>query len=70
MPIGSSAAQPSVRGLLTPDEVAEWLHVSKSTVYRLVEQRTFPFYRVSGVLRFDRVDVETYLRAGRSEPLG
>jgi excisionase family DNA binding protein len=70
MPIGSTAAQPPIRRLLTLDEVAELLRVSKTSVYRLVERRALPFYRVSGLLRFDHADIETFLYAGRIEPVG
>ena len=56
--------------LLTPDEVAELLRVSKTSVYRLVERRAIRFYRVCGLLRFAREDVHAYLGAGRVEPMG
>jgi len=70
MPIGSLAAQPPSRTLLTLEEVAELLRVSKTSVYRLVERRALPFFRVSSVLRFDLADVEAFLGAGRVEPVG
>ena len=56
--------------LLTPDEVAELLRLSKASVYRLVERRAIRFYRVCGLLRFEREDVRTYLGTGRVEPMG
>ena len=55
--------------LLTPDEVAELLRISKVGVYRLVEKRAIPFYRIRGSLRFDRKDVATYLKENRIEPV-
>ncbi len=70
MPTSSSAAKPPTRTLLTLDEVAELLRVSKTSVYRLVERRAIRFFRVSSVLRFDLADVETFLGAGRVEPVG
>jgi|GEM_PF-2656961 len=70
MPIGSSAAKPPARTLLTLEEVAWLLRVSKTSVYRLVERRALPFFRVSSVLRFDLADVEAFLGAGRVEPVG
>lgn len=63
-------APPPVRNLLTPDEVAELLRVSKTSVYRLVERRALRFYRVCGLLRFDREDLHAFLGAGRVEPMG
>ena len=56
--------------LLTPDEVAELLRVSKTSIYRLVERREIRFYRVCGLLRFDRSDVTHFLGAGSVEPMG
>jgi excisionase family DNA binding protein len=70
MPIGPLSASPPVRRLLTLDEVAELLRVSKTSVYRLVERRALRFYRVSGLLRFDHADIETFLGAGCVEPMG
>lgn len=60
----------SARDLLTPDEVAELLRVSKTSVYRLVERRAIRFYRVCGLLRFERQDVRALLGAGCVEPMG
>jgi len=70
MPIGPLAASLLTRKLLTLDEVAELLRVSKTSVYRLVERRALRFYRVSGLLRFDHADVEMFLVAGCVEPMG
>ena len=69
MPIGPPSPTPA-RDLLTPDEVAELLRVSKTSVYRLVERRAIRFYRVCGLLRFEREDVRAFLGAGRVEPMG
>ncbi len=54
---------------LTPDELALLLKVSKTTVYRLVEARRVPFYRVAGSLRFSTEDVESYLKRNRVTPI-
>ena len=64
----SSAGAP--QDLLTPDEVAELLRVSKTSVYRMVERREVRVYRVCGLLRFGRSDVEQFLRAGSVDPMG
>jgi excisionase family DNA binding protein len=55
--------------LLTPDELAEYLKVSKITVYRLVETRQIPFLKVKGSLRFAECDVQKYLERNRIEPI-
>jgi len=53
--------------LLTPDEAAAILRLSKASLYRLVEKRILPFYRVSGSLRFGVKDMESYLSSRRVE---
>jgi len=54
--------------LLTPDELAAALRISKSSVYRLVESRKIRFYHVAGSLRFEARDVEAFLRERCVEP--
>jgi len=56
--------------LLDIEEVAHYLNVSKTAVYRLVARRTIPFHRFPGGLRFSMADVEQYLASCRVAPLG
>jgi excisionase family DNA binding protein len=56
--------------LLTPDELARMLKISKVGVYRLVEKRQIHFYKVMGNLRFDRNDVLSFLQQNRIESVG
>lgn len=51
---------PSLR-LLTTEEVAVYLHVSRATVYRMVDARRIPFLRVGGALRFSREQIDAWL---------
>lgn len=51
--------------LLTIDEVADFLRISNTSVYRLVGRRELPVCRVGRSLRFDRRDLEAYLAAQR-----
>jgi excisionase family DNA binding protein len=39
--------------LSTIDELADYLHIHKSTVYRLIDTKQLPCLRVGFVLRFD-----------------
>ena len=55
--------------LMTPKEVAAFLRISQTGVYRLVDGRKIRFYRLNGVLRFDMQDIEAYLREGCVEPI-
>lgn len=47
--------------LITPDGLADILNISKSSVYRLIEGRKLPFYKIGGSLRFKISDIEKYL---------
>ena len=55
--------------LLSPYDLADLLHVSRSTVYRLIETRKIPFYKVGGSIRFDEQDVLNYLEENKVEPI-
>jgi excisionase family DNA binding protein len=50
-----------MRDIMTPDEVAEHLRVSTSTVYRLIREDHLAASRVGRTYRMPREDVETYL---------
>lgn len=47
--------------LLTPMEVAEYLQVSLSVVYRMTARGLIPYIRVGGSLRFRTEDIESGL---------
>ena len=50
------------KGLLTVEQVANLLNVSKSLVYRLKDEGHLPYYKIArGVVRFTRDDVNRYL---------
>lgn len=50
--------------LLTVADVAEWLNVSSSLIYQLVESRKIPVCRIGtgrGTIRFRSEDIENYI---------
>ncbi len=52
------------KSLLTVGDVADWLNVSGSLVYQLVEAKMIPVCRIGngrGAIRFRPEDVETYI---------
>jgi excisionase family DNA binding protein len=51
-----------VAELMTLEEVAEYLRVTKKTVYRLLERRAIPSTRVGHQWRFDKAAIEAWLR--------
>ena len=55
--------------LLTPDELAGFLKISKAGVYRLMQKRKIAFHKVGGSLRFDKNDVMSYLEQNRVESI-
>ncbi len=52
--------------LLTLEEVAEYLRVTKKTVYRLLEKRSIPSLRVGHQWRFDKTAIDNWLRTNSS----
>lgn len=51
--------------LLTVKEMAAFFRVSKATIYRWVERRTIPFYKLERELRFSEKDVIEFLEKAR-----
>lgn len=52
-------------GVLTADDVAAILQVTKNTVYGLAKTGTLPSYNVGRKLRFDLDDVQAYITAAK-----
>ena len=49
---------------LSVDEIAEYLGVSKDTVYSWVTHKSMPGYKVGRFWKFKKEDVDTWVRAG------
>jgi excisionase family DNA binding protein len=47
--------------LLTSQEVAQWLKMSRVWVYKQVEKGLLPFHRVGDAIRFDPEEIRAYL---------
>jgi excisionase family DNA binding protein len=62
-------AEQSTKAFFNPDELGQFLGISKATVYRLISNRQIPFYKVGGGLRFRRGDIEEYLQTVRIGPI-
>lgn len=56
--------------LLTAAELANALKISVSSVRRLQEQRSIPFIKIGGRIRFSKADVANYLEQARVDALG
>lgn len=48
--------------VLTLEEVAEFLHVHPSTVYRLLKNRRIPAFRVGSDWRFNRESIDQWVK--------
>ena len=71
---GQDQQKRSPASLLTINDVAAWLNVSRSLVYQLVEAKKIPVCRIGngrGTIRFRHEDVEEYVFAtvDRREPV-
>jgi excisionase family DNA binding protein len=56
---------PSEDGLLTVHDAAQYLAVSKSTLYGWVWQKRIPFVKVGRALRFERAELQKLIQANR-----
>ena len=54
---------------MTTAELAGYLRLSPTSVYRLVSQRKIPIYKVGRGDRFDKKDVDAYLEKNCIKPI-
>jgi len=59
----------TIKKLYSTEELADILNVSKVTIYRLVESRKIPFYKIKGSIRIAENDVLNFLEQNRIEPI-
>jgi excisionase family DNA binding protein len=52
---------------MTIDEVTSWLRMSRTTFYRAVHSGELPAFKLGGVWRVDRDDVETLIERRKRE---
>lgn len=50
-------------GLATPEQVAEFMQVSRSMIYSMMAEGTLPFCRVGRLRRIRWPEVEAYLKS-------
>jgi excisionase family DNA binding protein len=68
--IPSSLSPDAESEVMTVRGVAQYLHCHYSTIYRLVEHRQLPGFRLGGNWRFLRSDIEKWIAAGGGKPSG
>jgi len=52
--------------ILTVKELAAWLKVEKTIVYRLVRRRKIPFFKVGADYRFNSSQIEEWVSETKS----
>jgi len=51
--------------LINIEELADYLHLKKQTIYNWLHQGKIAGIKVGGVWRFDRRDIDTWLKSRR-----
>ena len=52
---------------LSVEEIAEYLGVSKDTVYAWISKKGMPAHRVGRFWKFQRVEVDTWVKSGGAD---
>jgi excisionase family DNA binding protein len=53
--------------VLTLEDVAQYLHVHSSTVYRLLKNRSIPAFKVGSDWRFNEESIERWIKEREAE---
>ncbi len=53
--------------ILTIKEVAEFLRVTEKTIYRMASEKRIPAFKVGGSWRFDKVDIERWIKENKND---
>lgn len=53
--------------LLTVDEVANFLKVSRATVYNLIKQKDLPFVKIGRSTRFNELAITDWIKSQNKE---
>ncbi|MBP9864611.1 helix-turn-helix domain-containing protein [Patescibacteria group bacterium] len=61
-----TVSPPGIGTLISTDGLAEMLGISRMTVYRLIERRALPVYRVCRRIRFKLEDVQNFVESQRT----
>lgn len=65
LPVAESVRGVDLEPLLTADELADWLNVTKEWIYDEVQKGALPHVRLGRMLRFERRQIEAHIEAGR-----
>lgn len=51
---------------LSVEEVAQYLGISKETIYRWLEKKKIPVHRIGKLWKFQLSEVESWVKSGRA----
>ncbi len=51
---------------LTVEEICDYLQVKKDTIYKWIDQRSMPAHRVGRRWMFQKLEVDTWIKAGKA----
>jgi len=57
---------PETTEILTLEEVAAYLKVTTRTIYRMLDEKQIPAFKIRGTWRFRKDEIETMTRGGIS----
>ena len=57
------------KGLLSVDELAAYLGVSRWSVYQWISQRRVPYVKIGRLVRFDKVEIRGWVDGRRVKPI-
>ena len=52
---------------LSPKELCKMLKVSETWPYKMIQRGRLPYYKIEGVVRFSKSDIDAYLDQSRVE---
>lgn len=55
--------------LISPKELCKLLKVSETWPYKMIQRGRLPYYKIGGVVRFRRRDIESFLEECRKEKM-
>jgi excisionase family DNA binding protein len=58
-----------MEGLMSPEQLAECLGLSKSFIYALIKTKAVPFFRIGKTVRFSPPEITQWLEAKRNQEL-
>jgi len=54
--------------LITINELSEYLKIKKSTLYSWASSGLIPSYKLNGVLRFEKDEIEEWIKKNKAKP--